>query len=289
MNMELRPADVATNWWQALVRGFTTTEVPTISTPIVVGILAAAVLLSIPRVTWRWFGLYVTFVHELGHAFAALMTGRVVHGLRIGLDHSGQLLSSGRGKFGATWSGFWGYPSPAVVGAVLIWSVSAGRSGAAMSIGALLLLLALIFLRNFTGVFVALCSAAVAQLLVMFANASTVSHVVLGLGIALVVGAVRDWFKVASVHTRRRDRLASSDAFITGPHHRSAVNAVARGIRASDWRERGLFRSRGLGHALLGTGHGLTLCSCRAPVEGVKSVSKGPGGFGCYSRRRSCQ
>jgi hypothetical protein len=214
MNMELRPSDLANYWWQAVLRGFTTAEAPNLATSVVLGILAAAVVLSIPRATWRWFGLYVTFVHELGHAFAALMTGRVVHGLKIGLDHSGQLLSSGRGKFGAAWSGFWGYPSPAVVGVALIWSVSAGRSGAAMSIGALVLLLALIFLRNFTGIFVALLSAAIAQLLVMFAPASTVSHVVLGLGIALEVGAVRDWFKVASVHTRRRDRLASSDAYI---------------------------------------------------------------------------
>lgn len=214
MKTELRPGDLANDWWQAVLRGFTTQEVPNLAAPVVLGILAAAVALSIPRATWRWFGLYVTFVHELGHAFAALITGRVVHGLRIGLDHSGQLLSSGRGKFGATWSGFWGYPSPAVVGVALIWSVSAGRSGAAMSIGALVLLLALIFLRNFTGILVALLSAATAQLLVVFASAPTVSHAVLGLGIALEVGAVRDWFKVAAVHTGRRDRLASSDAYI---------------------------------------------------------------------------
>ncbi|MEZ2390007.1 M50 family metallopeptidase [bacterium RCC_150] len=214
--MEVQALDLAGDWWHAVLKGFTTTEVPDIAAPVVLGVLAAAILLSIPRLTWRWFGLYVTFVHELGHAFAALMTGRVVHGLRIGLDHSGQLLSSGRGRFGATWSGFWGYPSPAVVGVSLIWAVSAGRAGAAMSIGALVLLLALIFLRNFTGIFVALCSAAIAQLLVMFASPSTIVHVVLGLGIALEVGAIRDWFKVASVHTTHRSRLASSDAYILG-------------------------------------------------------------------------
>lgn len=212
--MELRPADLANDWWQAIVAGFTREDTPNVAAPVVLGVLAAAILLSIPRPTWRWFGLYVTFVHELGHAFAALMTGRVVHGLRIGLDHSGQLISSGRSRMGAAWSGFWGYPTPAVVGAALIWSVSAGRAGAAMSIGAVMLLAALIFLRNVTGIVVAVCCAAVAQLLVMFASAPTVSHVVLALGVALGVGAVRDWFKVASVHTRRRERLASSDAYI---------------------------------------------------------------------------
>ena len=133
---------------------------------------------------------------------------------RAGLDHSGQLVSSGRRGFSATWSGFWGYPAPAVVGVALVWSVSAGWAGAAASIGALVLLVALIFLRNFTGIVVALVSAAIAQSLVMFADPSSVSYLILALGIALGVGSVRDFFKVAAVHTCRRNQLANSDAYI---------------------------------------------------------------------------
>jgi hypothetical protein len=212
--MIMEPANAVTTWWQAVLAGFVRTDAPSVPLGVLLGIVAAAVVLSIPRVTWRWFGLYVTFVHELGHAFAALMTGRVVHGLKIGLDHSGQLVSSGRRGFSAVWSGFWGYPAPAVVGAALVWSVSAGWAGAAASIGALILLVALIFLRNFTGIVVALISAALAQALVMFADPRTVSYGVLALGIALGVGSVRDWFKVAAVHTRRRNHIASSDAYI---------------------------------------------------------------------------
>jgi hypothetical protein len=214
MNMEFQPGTATLDWWHAILGGFVRAEVPSIPLPVALGLVVAAIVLSIPNATWRWFGLYVTFVHELGHAFAALLVGRVVHGLKIGLDHSGQLVSSGRGGAGAVWSGFWGYPAPAVVGMALLWSVSAGWAGAAMSIGALVLLAALIFLRNATGILVALCSAAIAQLLVMFAGPRTVSYVVLALGIALGIGAVRDWFKVAQVHTRRRNQLASSDAYI---------------------------------------------------------------------------
>ncbi|MBP2413077.1 hypothetical protein JOF48_001876 [Arthrobacter stackebrandtii] len=206
--------NAAASWWSAILNGFTRTDVPSFPIGALLLIVASAVVLSIPHATWRWFGLYVTFVHELGHAFAALMTGRVVHGLRIGLDHSGELVSSGRRGFGATWSGFWGYPAPAVVGLALVWSVSAGWAGAAASIGALVLLLALIFLRNFTGIMVALLSAAAAQCLVMFATAETVGWAVLILGIALGVGSVRDFFKVAAVHTRRRGQLGSSDAYL---------------------------------------------------------------------------
>ncbi len=203
-------------WWEAVVRGFTQAHTTAVPLPVLLGILACAVVLSIPRATWRWFGLYVTFVHELGHAYAALMTGRFIHGLRIGLDHSGRLVSSGRSAFGAAWSGFWGYPAPAVVGLGLIAAVSAGRSGAAMSVGALILLVSLIFLRNLTGIFVALVSAVIAQVLLLFATPTIVNYVVLALGVALSVGGVRDLFKLAGVHARRRERLASSDAFILG-------------------------------------------------------------------------
>lgn len=206
--------NTAATWWAAVLAGFTRTDIPSIPPLLLLAIVAAAVVLSIPRLTWRWFGLYVTFIHELGHAFAALMTGRFVHGLKIGLNHSGQLVSSGRHGFSATWSGFWGYPAPAVVGLALVWSVCEGWAGAAASVGALILLVALIFLRNFTGILVALVSAAIAQCLVMFADPATISDVVLALGIALGVGAVRDFFKVAAVHTRRRQHLSSSDAYI---------------------------------------------------------------------------
>lgn len=203
-------------WWAAVVRGFTQVQTTSVPLHILVAIIAGATLLSIPRQTWRWFGLYVTFVHELGHAYAALMTGRFVHSLRIGMDHSGRLVSSGRGTFGAAWSGFWGYPAPAVVGLALIAAFSAGRAGAAMSVGALVLLISLVFLRNATGILVAVLSAATAQLLILFAPAETLNYAVLVLGIALSVGGVRDLFKLAGVHTRRRERIQSSDAWILG-------------------------------------------------------------------------
>lgn len=213
---DIDPVTLPPAWWAAVVRGFTDVHTTAVPLHILLAILAGATLLSIPRLTWRWFGLYVTFVHELGHAYAALMTGRFVHSLRIGLDHSGRLVSSGRSAFGAAWSGFWGYPAPAVVGLALIAAFSAGRSGAAMSIGALILLISLVFLRNATGILVAVVSAAIAQLLILFATPEIVDYAVLAIGVALSVGAVRDLLKLAGVHTRRRERIQSSDAWILG-------------------------------------------------------------------------
>ena len=83
-------------------------------------IVAIAALLSVPGLTWQWFGLFATLVHELGHAIAAILTGRVVHGIRIRRNHSGDAMSSGRPGFGTVVSGVLGYPAPAIVGAALL-------------------------------------------------------------------------------------------------------------------------------------------------------------------------
>ncbi|MDN5814178.1 MAG: M50 family metallopeptidase [Arthrobacter sp.] len=213
------------SWWQALLVGFTRGRSLHAEALTLVLIIAVAVALCVPRATWRWFGLYVTFVHELGHALAALMTGRIVRGIRLNLNHSGETVSAGRGGAGIAWSGFWGYPAPAVAGAAMIWAASSGWAGAALSIGAILLLVALLFIRNLVGIVIAVGCAALAQVLVLFTDGEFSAYVVLCLGIALVVGAVKDWFKVAAVHVRRR-RLESSDAYIL---------ARATGVPAAVW------------------------------------------------------
>ncbi|GAA3701590.1 M50 family metallopeptidase [Arthrobacter ginkgonis] len=205
---------VVGNWWDAVAAGFSRGSLLHPEPMPVMLIIAVAVGLAVFRPTWRWFGLYVTFVHELGHAFAALTTGRVVKGIHLNFDHSGQMTSLGRTRRGAAWAGFWGYPAPALVGAVLVWSACAGWAGAAMSLGALILLAALLFIRNLAGVLIAVGCAVVAQLLVMFTPKEAIAYVVLALGIALLVGSVKDWFKVLSVHVGRRHHVQSSDAYI---------------------------------------------------------------------------
>ena len=101
-----------------------------------------------------------------------------------------------------------------MVGVALVASTYFGHASAALSVGALVLLGSLIFLRNLTGIAVALCSALVAQLLVVFTPPRAIGWVVLGLGLMLLVGSVRDLSKVIGVHTRRRELVGSSDAYL---------------------------------------------------------------------------
>lgn len=211
-------------WFSKVASGFSRGAPLEAGWPVLLLIIAAAAVLTVPRPVWRWFGLFVTFVHELGHAFAALTTGQVVKGIQLRFDHSGQMHSMGRSRFAAAWTGFWGYPVPAVTGAVLVWAAFNGWAGFALSAGALIMLAALLFIRNAQGLLIAFGCAAVSVLLVWFAAPRVVSWVTLAVGIALLAGAVRDWLNVLSVHTRRRRSLQSSDAFIL--YQRTGVPSV---------------------------------------------------------------
>jgi hypothetical protein len=177
-------------------------------------IVGVAALLSIPRLTWQWFGLFATLVHELGHAVAAILSGRVVHGIRIRRNHSGDAMSSGRAGFGTVLSGVFGYPAPAIVGAALLWSVFNGYTAVALFVGGVILILTLLVIRNLFGVLVVLASAGVAALLWFSATPEVQAYALLVLGVALLVGAVRGLLTVVGVHTRRRGQLQTSDAYL---------------------------------------------------------------------------
>jgi len=181
---------------------------------VLVAIVAVAAFLSIPRLTWQWFGLFATLVHELGHAIAAILSGRVVHGIRIRRNHSGDAMSTGRGVFGTVLSGIFGYPAPAIVGAALIWSVFAGYTSLALAVGGVILVLTVLVIRNLFGVLVVLVSAGVAALLWFYAEPDVQGYALLALGVALLVGAVRGLLTVVGVHTSRRDQLQTSDAYL---------------------------------------------------------------------------
>ena len=179
-----------------------------------VAILAVAAALIIPRGTWQYFGLFATLVHELGHAVAAILTGRAVHGIRIRRNHSGDALSSGRGVFGTVVSGVFGYPAPAIVGAAQLWSVFTGYTAITLFAGGIVLILTLVVIRNVFGAVVVFVSAAISVLLWFFATPTVQGYALLVIGIALLVGAVRALGTVIGVHLRHRDQLSSSDAYL---------------------------------------------------------------------------
>ncbi|WP_166968702.1 M50 family metallopeptidase [Brevibacterium atlanticum] len=202
-----------TTWWDAITSGFGRQDGLELDVLRLVIVIGVPLIVTLTPGIWRFFGLFVTFVHELGHAFAALMTGRVVKGISLNFDHSGQMNSFGKVGFSATWAGFWGYPAPGVLGLVLITSAVYGWAPLALSVGALILLVALIFIRNLAGAVIAVITAVAAQLVVVFLPLEWISVFVAALGTGLAIGSLKDLVKVIRVHTRRR-HVQQSDAFI---------------------------------------------------------------------------
>lgn len=206
--------DSPANLWNTFSAAFTQTNVPNVSWAEMLLSLVAAVALSIPRRSWRYFGLLATAAHELGHAFAALTSGQRLSGIRLRLDHSGTTTTYSRSRLAAAWSCFWGYPVPALAGAAFVWCGLRGWGPAAMAGSALVLAASLLFLRNLAGFVITGAAIAGAAALTFFAPRSVVGHVAVIFGLALLVAAVRDLLKLTHVHIRRRDRLSSSDAYL---------------------------------------------------------------------------
>ncbi|WP_415856471.1 M50 family metallopeptidase [Sinomonas sp. G460-2] len=199
-------------WWAAFVQGFTHTAPLVVPATELVWLVVGAAALCVVPVLWRFFGRFVTIVHELGHAFAGLLTGMRVTGITLRMDQGGTTQGMGRGR--AVWFGFWGYPAPAVVGAALVAASAAGWGRAALSGAVVVLLAVFLFIRNLQGVLILLGAIVAVAILVVAVPPDLQGHLTLGVGAALVLGAIRDWWNLVSVHTTRRRELASSDAFI---------------------------------------------------------------------------
>lgn len=190
------------------------TEPPTVSVTGLLLVVLAAAAVAVPRRSWRYFGLIATVTHELGHAFAALSSGQRVSGIHLRLDHSGSTTTYGRSRITAAWSCFWGYPVPALVGAALFWSGLNGWAPAAIAVSGLVLAASLVFLRNFAGFLITGGAIAGCAGTLVLVPPSSQGHLLIVLGLALLVAAVRDLAKLMHVHLRRRERLHTSDAYL---------------------------------------------------------------------------
>ena len=100
--------------------------------PQVKALLAAAALsLALWFIPYAWilsypFQLFVTFIHEGGHALAAVLTGNSVRSLSVALDTSGlteTLLPQGGGFFSRMLISSAGYVGAIAFGALLLWLV----------------------------------------------------------------------------------------------------------------------------------------------------------------------
>jgi hypothetical protein len=72
--------------------------------------------------TWP-FRIFVTFIHEGGHALAAFVTGNSVHSLSVSPDGSGMVYSTDTGLLSGMFVSSAGYLGAMTFGALLLWLV----------------------------------------------------------------------------------------------------------------------------------------------------------------------
>lgn len=170
---------------------------------------AVVVLTAVPQI-WRVARQASTIVHEMGHVFAAVLSGRRVSGIKLHSDTSGVTVSRGKPQGpGLLLTFLAGYPAPGLLGAGLIWLGTAGHSGAALTVFQVILILALLLSRNFVGIASCLLAALGTGVIWWHNDPQIVGYTVVALGVFYALAGVRGTLDVWRVHlTRRRRRFA---------------------------------------------------------------------------------
>src|SRR5690625_2902484 len=164
-------------------------------------VVAIAVLIAgalvVPNGIWRITGVWVTMVHELGHALAGALRGRTGMRIRVNADHSGLTTSTGRSD-SVAWTSFWGYPAPPLVGALMVCAAAAGWSTdsavwTTTAVGVLLgvSVAALLFMRGLIAVGSTLAGIAGTAVLLLWAREPVTVLVLLAAGLFEWAGGVR--------------------------------------------------------------------------------------------------
>lgn len=187
-------------------------------------VIGAAVIIAgvmvIPNGVWRVTGVWVTMVHELGHALAGAVRGRTGMRIRVNTDHSGLTTSTGRTD-SVAWTSFWGYPAPPLVGALMVCAAVAGwvTDSTVWTTSAVGILLgvsaaALLFMRGLIAVGSTLAGIAGSAALLLWAPHTITVLVLLAAGLFEWAGGVRALANLSRLHAKRRAR--DSDAAVLG-------------------------------------------------------------------------
>ncbi|TDC82990.1 M50 family peptidase [Micromonospora sp. KC606] len=177
---------------------------------VLVTALVALVVVS-TRLPWRIARNAVTIAHEGGHALAALLTGRRLHGIRLHSDTSGLTLSAGRPSGpGMIATLLAGYVAPSLVGFAGAWLLGGNRITLLLWITVALLLAMLVMIRNVYGVLSLLVTGGVVFAVSWYASPQTQAAFAWTSVWFLLFGGVRPVFELQRL--RSRGRMPESDA-----------------------------------------------------------------------------
>jgi len=192
---------------------------------VVVGVVVLAAL-TVPGV-WHLLRHGLTIVHEAAHAGVAVLVGRRLSGIRVHSDTSGLTVSRGRPRGpGMVATVAAGYPGPAVLGLAAAWLLSRGYALGVLWLLLVVVLLVLLQIRNWYGLWAVLLSGAALVAVTVWAPAGVQSVVAAGLTWFFLLGAPRAVIEMQTQRrrVRRRGGRDESDAgLLAGLTHVPAV------------------------------------------------------------------
>lgn len=173
-------------------------------TPALIAVAVAAAVAFRP--VWRWLRNGVTFVHETGHALAALACGARVQRIRLRVDTSGDTSWSFRGPAGRPRRfavAAAGYPAAPLAGLAVAWAVAAGHAREAIAVVAVAwLLVSVVWVRSVWGLCCALAGAAAGYGAWRLGHTRTALEVV---GWLWLLGGFRASWELTGLAPRRGD------------------------------------------------------------------------------------
>lgn len=176
---------------------------------LITGVLALVVVVT--RLPWRIGRNTITIAHEGGHALAALLTGRKLHGIRLHSDTSGLTLSAGRPTGpGMAFTLLAGYVAPSLIGLAGAWLLGGNRITLLLWVAVALLLAMLVMIRNVFGVVSIVVTTAVVLGVSWYATPDVQATFAYTGVWFLLIGGVRPVGELQTM--RRRGRLPQSDA-----------------------------------------------------------------------------
>ncbi len=163
------------------------------------------------RSVWHVLRNIVTIAHEGGHAFAALVTGRQLQGIRLHSDTSGVTVSSGKPHGpGMIFTAFAGYVTPPLLGLGAAGLLAIGHITAFLWLSILLLASILLMIRNVYGVVSVVTTGAVIFVVSWYASATVQAAFAYAFTWFLLLAGTRPVVELQS--KRARGRAPDSDA-----------------------------------------------------------------------------
>ena len=194
-----------------------TTPQPVPSTTVVVLTAAAVLLVLLVPAAWHIARHALTIVHEAFHAGVAVLVGRRLSGIRVHSDTSGLTVSSGKPRGpGMIATVAAGYTGPALLGLGAAWLLSRGYAVALLWILLIVLVLVLVQIRNWYGLWAVLVSGAVVVAVTFWGSAQVQLVFAYAVTWFLLLGAPRAVIEMQAQRRRKRTGVDTSDAGLLG-------------------------------------------------------------------------